>query len=96
MEKQLYQSENGKPFCKNDQYTSLVLKSVITDNGAALLVMCKSASDSTKPWTLAKVIFCEDVFVHENIRSFFQEDGVQKGGKLVNGFSINPNILTIL
>lgn len=77
--------EIGKPFCKNDQYTSLVLKSVITDNGAALLVMCKSASDSTKPWTLAKVIFCEDVFVHENIRSFFREDGAQKHFTLAQG-----------
>ena len=68
----------GKPFCKNDQYASLVLESAITENGTVLWIMCKSVSDSPKPWTLAKVVFRGDVFIHENIQSFFHEDGAQK------------------
>lgn len=70
--------EVGKPFCKNDQYASLVLESAITENGTVLWIMCKSVSDSPKPWTLAKVVFRGDVFIHENIQSFFHEDGAQK------------------
>lgn len=72
-------------FCKNPLYSSLVLDSAITDGGESLWVMTRSGGDSVKPWALAKIYFKDNVFYHENKRSFFDENGAKKYFTLAQG-----------
>ena len=67
----------GAVFGRNIFHESLVLDAAYGDDGTALYVMCKSSQkDPVKPWFLTKVFFKDGIYYHENIRSYFKEDGV--------------------
>lgn len=72
-------------FCKNELYSSLVMDSAITDEGKSLWVMTRSGGKTIKPWALAKVVFADSVFKHENMGSFFDENGAKKYFTLAQG-----------
>lgn len=75
----------GEVFCRNHIYSSLVLDSVITDNGNVLWVMTKSAKESVKPWALARVTYKDNMFVHINMGSYIKQDGAEKYFTLAQG-----------
>jgi len=72
--------ETGAVFCRNDVYSSLVSTSSVSDDHQSIYVICESieGTGSIKPWTLAKITFEEELFVHENLHSFFTREGAEK------------------
>ena len=73
------------PFCKNNLYSSLVIDSAITDDGKSLWVMTRSGGEAIKPWALSKVVFVDGVFKHENMGSYFDENGAKKYFTIAQG-----------
>ena len=79
---------NLKPdtvFCKNNLYSSIVIDSVITDEGESLWVMTRNASEAIKPWAVARVAYKNGTYMHENMGSYFEENGALKFFTLVQG-----------
>ena len=73
-------------FCKNDYYSSLVVKSAIIDEGQSLWVLTRSGEENaTKPWALAKITYENGLFYHENEDSYFEEKGARKYFILAQG-----------
>ena len=72
-------------FCRNNYYSSLVVDSVIIDEGNTLLVMSRSARQAIKPWALARVYYYEGFYFHESLGSFFDKNGVEKYYTLAQG-----------
>lgn len=72
-------------FCKNDLYSSLVMDSAITNEGKYLWVMTRSAEETIKPWALARVEYKDGIYAHENMGSFFEENGAKKYFTLAQG-----------
>ena len=73
----------GEPFCTNDIYTSIIQDFALTDNGNSLIV--KTTGGNIKPWALAKVTYRDGIFVHDNLGSFFHEDGALKYFTIAKG-----------
>lgn len=72
-------------FCKNDLYSSLVMDSAITNDRQYLWVMTRSAGETIKPWALARVMYKNGIYAHENMGSFFDENGAKKYFTLAQG-----------
>jgi len=72
-------------FCTNKYYSSLVVDSAIADEGESIIVMTVSAKQSVKPWALSRVYLCKDLFVHESLGTFFEENGAMKYFTLAQG-----------
>lgn len=72
-------------FCENNTYQSKVLDSAIIDGGDTIIVMTQSVYESVKPWAIAKITFANNVYIHENLRSFFSEQGALKQYTLLQG-----------
>ena len=70
-------------FCANNIYNSKVVDSAIIDEEKVLLVM--THSENVKPWALAVVTYSNGVFAHENMGSFFDENGVKKRFTMAQG-----------
>jgi len=69
--------KNGTIFSSNDYGDSIVLDSIIS--GEAILIITKSNSESSmKPWSVAKITFENDLYIHESLGSFFDEEGAKK------------------
>ena len=75
--------EVGATFSHNDFSTHVVLEAAMIDDGQSICVMCKS--DETKPWSLAKITFEDNLYVHTSISTFFSEEGAEKEFCLVRG-----------
>jgi len=77
----------GSVFCRNDVYSSLVLKSAILEDKQTIFVISESTEgeDAIKPWALAKITFENGKFVHTSMGSFFSEEGVEKQFTLAQG-----------
>ena len=72
-------------FCQNNTYQSKVLDSVIIDGGKAIIVMTQSVFETPKPWAIAKITYSNGNFLHENMGSFFKEEGALKQFTLLQG-----------
>ena len=66
----------GAIFAKTEIYESRLYKASISDSGDVLAVL-STLSGATK-YALATITFNEGCFIHENIRSFFTEEGAEK------------------
>jgi len=76
----------GIVFARNDFSTSVVLESAISNDGQAVWIMCEnSVPDTLKPWSLAKVTFENDLYVHESNGTFFEKRGAEKQFCLARG-----------
>lgn len=73
----------GAVFCRNNVYGSLVFERAVADDGQSIYVIAKSSG--IKPWALAKITYENGVFVHENLGTFFKQDGVEKYYTLAQG-----------
>jgi len=77
----------GEVFCRNQWYTSLVVKHAVIDGGSSIYVMSENAGESgaIKPWVLAEITFEKGQFVHTNRRNFFTKEGAEKQYTLAQG-----------
>jgi len=77
----------GSVFCRNDVYSSMVLKFAISDDQQSLYVISESSeeNDAVKPWTLAKITYENGLLVHTSLGSFFSKEGADKQFCLVQG-----------
>lgn len=73
----------GAVFSRNDLSTHTVLEAAVIDDGQAVCVMC--ASNGMKPWSLAKITFEDDLYVHTSISTFFTKEGTEKAFCLARG-----------
>jgi hypothetical protein len=79
--------KTGSVFCTNDIYTSHVLKTALSDNFKEIYVLSESEKKerAIKPWSLAKITFKNDIFVHTSLGSYFKKDGAEKYFCLAQG-----------
>lgn len=72
--------KTGSIFCRNDVYSSLVLKSALSNDRQSLYVISESTEgkNAIKPWALAKITYGNNLFVHTSLGSFFRQDGAEK------------------
>ena len=76
----------GVVFSRNMYQEAIVLDSAFNFERDSLFVMSKSSDENAiKPWFLSKVTFKDGVFYHENIQSYFGEDGALKYFTLAQG-----------
>ncbi len=77
---------NGEVFSKNKYSSSIVLDFATSKDSETLWVMCKSDQDNAvKPWSLAQVTFENNLFVHANLGSFFEQFEAEKRFTLEQG-----------
>lgn len=74
----------GLQFCRNNLYSSSVLKNAISEDHQSLYVMSKSYS-RMKPWVLAKITYEDAHFLHTSLGTFFEEEGAEKQFCLAQG-----------
>jgi hypothetical protein len=73
-------------FCQNDTYSSFVSKCALSDDLKSIFVISEmTEEDAIKPWALARITYENDLFVHESLGSFFDENGVEKQFCLAQG-----------
>jgi HNH endonuclease len=73
-------------FCRNEIYSSVVSKSALSEDNQSLFVISEMTDkDAFKPWVLAKITYENNLFVHENLGSYFDEIGVEKQFCLTQG-----------
>lgn len=48
-------------------------------------MLCRFDREGVKPWSLAEVSFENEVFVHQNLGTYFGQDGAQKAMCLAQG-----------
>jgi len=79
--------KNGSVFCRNEVNSSLVSKSVLSEDRQLLFVLTKSSEgeNAVKPWAVAKITFEDGLFVHSNIQTFFTPEGAEKQYCLAQG-----------
>lgn len=76
----------GEAFARNQYSSSIIVDFAISKDENTMWVMCQnSKEDAIKPWSLAQVTYENDVFVHENLGSFFKKDGAEKQFTLAQG-----------
>lgn len=69
----------GVVFSCNKYSKSLIENFATSKDKNILWVMCKSSDeDAIKPSTLAQVTYENELFVHENLGSFFKKEGAEK------------------
>ncbi|CAL1519184.1 HNH endonuclease signature motif containing protein [Chitinophaga sp. MM2321] len=76
----------GSVFCRNDNYSSLLSKSVLSEDRQTLYVIAESASKNVvKPWALAEITYENGLFVHTSLGTFFTQEGAEKQYSLAQG-----------
>lgn len=78
--------KRGEIFSQN-QYSNSIIEDFATSKDKNMLwIMCKSSDgNAIKPWSLAQVTYENEMFVHENLGSFFKKDGAEKQFTLAQG-----------
>lgn len=76
--------KNGATLCYNNLYSSIVYDSVLINEEKYILVITRSINGA-KDFALAKITYKGGVFAHENMGSFFSEDGVKKRFTILQG-----------
>ena len=79
--------KRGEIFSRNQYYSSIIEDFAISNDKTTLWIMCKKGSDDNaiKAWSLAQVTCENELFVHENLGSFFKKDGAEKQFTLAQG-----------
>lgn len=78
--------ERGKIFSHNQYATHEVIDFAVIDDGSVILIITHdTAQDASKPFALAKVYHSGGQYIHESIRSFFDENGARKKFILLQG-----------
>ena len=76
----------GEIFSHNKYSNSIISNFATSEEGNTLWVMCRAnEDDAIKPWTLAQVIYENNLFVHTNLGSFFEKTGAEKQFALAQG-----------
>ena len=75
----------GSIFARNDFSVTTVLEVAILEDAQSLLVMCGTGS-WLKPWALARVSYEDGLYIHTNLRAFFEEQGAKKYFNIEQGF----------
>jgi hypothetical protein len=75
----------GCVFCQNDFKKSIVEQFAASKDVQTLWVLCHFDREAMKPWSLAKVTYENGQYVHENLGSFFMQDGAEKQFTLAQG-----------
>lgn len=84
-------AENLKPgllLCRNELYSSVVLKTAVVNDDQEIYVMTESES-SLKRWAIAKITFEDGKFVHTSIQNFFSQNGAEKQFTIAQGLEWN-------
>ncbi len=78
--------KRGEIFSRNQYSNSIIEDFATSKDNSTLWIMCKSSDDNAiKPWSLAQVTYENEMFVHENLGSFFKKDGAEKQFTLTQG-----------
>lgn len=76
----------GEIFSYNEYSEHEIIDKAIIEDGKSIIVMTHdTAQDPIKPFALAKVYHSGGQYIHENIRSFFSENGAKKQFTLLQG-----------
>lgn len=77
---------SGDVFSRNQYTSSIIERFAISDDKNILFILCKSGDKNPiKPYSLAKVTFQNDVFIHNSLGTFFEKDGAEKQFTLAQG-----------
>lgn len=75
-----------KIFAQNQYSNSIIEDFAISKDEGTLWIMCRNSDDNAiKPYFLAEVTYSENLFIHNNLGSFFKKDGVNKQFTLAQG-----------
>lgn len=78
--------KRGEIFSRNQYSNSIIEDFATSKDKNTLWIMCKSGDDNAiKSWSLAQVTYENEMFVHENLGSFFKKDGAEKQFTLAQG-----------
>lgn len=78
--------KKGEVFSYNQYSNSTIIDYSTSEEKGVLWVLCKNSDDNAiKPWSLVQVTYTKEMFVHENLGSFFRKDGAEKQFALVQG-----------
>ncbi len=78
--------EIGKEFSKNKFSNWVIVDYALSKDNNTLWIMCSTTEkNAMKPWSLAEVTFENNIFVHENMGSFFKKEGAEKNFVLAQG-----------
>lgn len=73
-------------FSQNQYSTSIIEDFAISKDKNTLLVLCRSSDgNAIKPFSLAEVTFENNIFIHNNLGSFFKKDGAEKQFTIAQG-----------
>lgn len=76
----------GSIFAYNDITKSAILDVALADDQLSILVMCESQEENAlKPWSLAKITFEDNLFIHTSLGTFFDKTGAEKQFCLTRG-----------
>ncbi len=76
----------GNVFSQNQYTSSIIERFAISKDKNALWIMCKSGDENPiKPYSLAEVIYQDNVFVHISLGTFFEKVGAEKQLMLAQG-----------
>jgi hypothetical protein len=77
----------GNVFSRNQYTCSIIECFAVSKDEKTLWIMCKSSDENPiKPYSLAEIIYQNDVFVHNSLGTFFEKGGVEKQFALAQGF----------
>lgn len=76
--------EKGAVFCHNHLYTSLVSKASVSDEQQVITILTEN-KDGLKPWSVVKITFEDDLFIHASLGTFVTEKGAEKQFCLAQG-----------
>ena len=75
-----------KAFSINQYFSSIIEDFAISKDESTLWVMCRSVDkNAIKPYLLAEIKFENNQFIHNNLGSFFKEDGAKKQFIILQG-----------
>lgn len=76
----------GAIFSCNHFSTSIVLETAVGNDGQSICVMCEqSGTGALKPWSVARVTFEGNLYVHASLGTFFTSEGAEKEFCLARG-----------
>lgn len=76
----------GKKFCGNQYGYFTILDFAVTETKDAIFVLCENKDEEVlKKWSLARVTYENDMFVHTSEGTFFSEEGAKKKFTLAQG-----------
>ena len=78
LEDYLKNLQTGKIFCANKYCKNEITKFGISKDMSFLVVQSVHIESGVKPWYVCRIVYENDLYVHEAIGSYFQEDGADK------------------